>query len=295
MPELPEVETMVRGLRPHVEGRRIDKASRCRCRYRPIDISPGGREIATRTVGKLITRVRRLAKRVILELESGDAFVIEPRMTGLMLVRDPPDRSHLRFEWCLGEGVTEWERGNVPESDDDAGKMWFWDRRGLGTIRLYSPEEREMALGPDRLGPDALAMTLDEWRERLPQTQRAVKIALLDQKLVAGIGNLYASEILHFARIHPEHPADRLNTPQVKRLHEATRTVLQTAILYEGSTLADGTYRNALNQNGSYQNEHRVYARTDEICPTCGKAAIVRIVQAQRSTFFCPKCQRLKC
>ncbi|MEZ6145791.1 MAG: bifunctional DNA-formamidopyrimidine glycosylase/DNA-(apurinic or apyrimidinic site) lyase [Planctomycetaceae bacterium] len=291
MPELPEVETMVRGLRPHVEGRRILTAARCRCRYRPIDISPESRVIARRANGQLITEVRRMAKRVILELESGDAFVIEPRMTGLMLVSDPPDRSHLRFEWQLGARVAGGQDG---KSDERDGRLWFWDRRGLGTLRLYSPDEMEIALGPHKLGPDALAMTLNEWRERLPQTQRAVKVALLDQKLVAGIGNLYASEILHVARIHPELPAHCLKTSQVKRLHEATQTVLQTAIHYEGSTLADGTYRNALNQNGSYQNEHRVYARSQELCPTCGKATIVRIVQAQRSTFFCPKCQQLK-
>ncbi|MCA9075722.1 MAG: bifunctional DNA-formamidopyrimidine glycosylase/DNA-(apurinic or apyrimidinic site) lyase [Planctomycetaceae bacterium] len=283
MPELPEVETMVRGIRPHVEGRRIIKAARCRCAYRPIDVTPSARSIGQRSKGQLITRVKRLAKRIILELESGDAFVIEPRMTGLMLVSDPPDRTHLRFEWQLEERVEKGERNTET--------LLFWDRRGLGTLRLYSQQEMAEALGPSKLGPDALSMTLDDWRGRLPGTQRAVKVALLDQKLVAGIGNLYASEILHLARIHPGHPSDRLKVPHLKRLHAATQQVLQTAIRYEGSTLADGTYRNALNQNGSYQNEHRVYARADEPCPTCGKSTIVRIVQAQRSTFYCQRCQ----
>ncbi len=281
MPELPEVETMVRGIRPHVEGRRIVKASRCRCSYRPIAMTPSPRAITRRAIGKVITTVRRLAKRIILELDSQDAFVIEPRMTGLMLLRDPPDREHLRFEWQLAE----------PQSREEVSPLWFWDRRGLGTLRLYSPAEMAIALGPTKLGPDALAMTLDDWQERLPRTSRPVKVALLDQKLVAGIGNLYASEILHLARIHPEHPSHRLKTPQLKRLHAATLSVLETAIRYEGSTLADGTYRNALNQTGSYQNEHRVYARAQERCPTCNKSSIVRIVQAQRSTFYCRRCQ----
>lgn len=272
---------MVRGIRPHVEGRRIIKASRSRCAFRPIKITPSMQSIRRRSQGKVITKVRRLAKRVILELESEDAFVIEPRMTGLMLVSDPPDRTHLRFEWKLAD----------KSSHGGTSTLWFWDRRGLGTLRLYSPEELAEALGPSKLGPDALAMTLDDWRDRLPRTQRAVKVALLDQKLVAGIGNLYASEILHLARIHPEHPSDQLKTFHLKRLHAATQDVLKTAIRYEGSTLADGTYRNALNQNGSYQNEHRVYARADELCPTCGKASIARIVQAQRSTFYCGRCQ----
>ncbi len=295
MPELPEVETMVRGIRPHAEGRTLTAVCRCRCRFRPIDFSPGMRSMTSRTCGQVITAVRRLAKRIVLDLNSGDSFVIEPRMTGLMLVSDPPDRGHLRFEWRLGGRVAEGHGGRGAkgrEGDALGSSLWFWDRRGLGTVRLYSSEELAEALGPARLGPDALAITLDDWRERLARTQRAVKVALLDQKLVAGIGNLYASEILHLARIHPEHPSHRLKTTQFKRLHAATRTVLETAIRCEGSTLSDGTYRNALNQTGSYQNQHRVYARTDELCPTCGRSTIQRIVQAQRSTFYCARCQQ---
>ncbi len=254
--------------------------------------------MASRTCGQGITAVRRLAKRIVLDLESGDSFVIEPRMTGLMLVSDPPDRGHLRFEWRLGGRVAGWQSGKGAKGsgrsagDALAPSLWFWDRRGLGTVRLYSSEEMAAALGPAKLGPDALTITLDDWRERLARTKRAVKVALLDQKLVAGIGNLYASEILHLARIHPECPSERLKTAQLKRLHAATRTVLEAAILCEGSTLSDGTYRNALNQNGSYQNQHCVYDRAGELCPTCGKATIERIVQAQRSTFYCAKCQR---
>lgn len=286
---------MVRGIRPSVEGRHIVSVRRCPCRYRPIDHSPSVRAMAARAVGQTIVQVDRLAKRVVMKLQSGDAFVIEPRMTGLMLVSDPPDRGHLRFEWRLGEGATRQQSGQVTRENGTDGvqrSLWFWDRRGLGTVRLYSREEMQSALGPPRLGPDALAMTVEDWLTRLARTKRSVKVALLDQKLVAGIGNLYASEILHLARIHPEMLTDRLKPAQVERLHAATRHVLETAIRYEGSTLADGTYRNALNQNGSYQNKHQVYARAGQNCLSCGKTPIQRIVQAQRSTFFCPRCQR---
>lgn len=227
----------------------------------------------------MVTEVRRFAKRIILELESEDCFVIEPRMTGLMLLSDPPSREHLRFVWEFADA------GEYPA-------LWFWDRRGLGTLRLYSPEELAEALGPGRIGPDALMMTVDLWRERLLRTKRQIKIALLDQKLVAGIGNLYASEILHLARIHPERPADSLSVAAIRRLDAATRDVLETAIRYEGSTLGDGTYRNVLNNDGSYQNEHRVYAREGEVCPTCERSKIIRIVQGQRSTFYCRRCQK---
>jgi formamidopyrimidine-DNA glycosylase len=113
---------------------------------------------------------------------------------------------------------------------------------------------------------------------------------MLDQKLVAGIGNMYASEILFRARIGPSRPADQIADHEAARLSRATRRVLREAIRHEGSTLSDGTYRNALNQDGSYQESHRVYDRAGEPCVVC-RARIVRVVQAQRSTFFCPACQ----
>ena len=133
--------------------------------------------------------------------------------------------------------------------------------------------------------------TPEQLRERLGHSRRAIKVALLDQRAVAGIGNLYASEMLHVATFHPAAHCHRLNSEQWTRLHAAMRLVLEEAIRYEGSTLSDGTYRNALNESGGYQVHHRVYDRTEQPCPTCGRGTIQHIVQAQRSTFFCPQCQ----
>jgi formamidopyrimidine-DNA glycosylase len=116
-------------------------------------------------------------------------------------------------------------------------------------------------------------------------------VALLDQSLVAGIGNLYASEILHLAGIRPQTPASRVSAIRIQKLSEAVLSVLNLAIKYEGSTLSDGTYRNALNKDGGYQNSHQVYDRAGLACPRCGRS-ILRIVQAQRSTFYCAGCQR---
>ena len=279
MPELPEVETMVRGIRPFVEGRKITAFRDCGCRCKPIQMRPAIAKAAHRSVGQTVTSVRRRAKRIVLELTGGDAFVIEPRMTGLMLLDDPPNVEHLRIEWKFAGQ----KRYN---------SLWFWDRRGLGTVNLFTPEEFGIKLGPQKLGPDALEITVADWRERCAKTSRPIKVALLDQKLTAGIGNLYASEILHRAGIHPERTADSLSLPQLRKLSEATLFILKEAIRYEGSTLGDGTYRNALNESGEYQNAHRVYQRHEETCPTCTKGTIVRIVQAQRSTFYCPKCQK---
>jgi formamidopyrimidine-DNA glycosylase len=162
----------------------------------------------------------------------------------------------------------------------------------LGVVRLCAAEELAQRLGGDSLGQDALLLTESDWKAACQRTARPIKVALLDQKLVAGIGNLYASEILHQAGISPLRPACSLTRNQIGRLHTATQRVLSEAIEHEGSTLGDGTYRNVLNQSGGYQNSHCVYDRQDELCLTCGRSKIVRIVQTQRSTFFCRRCQR---
>jgi len=235
--------------------------------------------MAARAEGRKITQVWRRAKRVVLALDSDDAFVIEPRMTGLMLLDDPPSVEHLRIEWQLaGRGAYR--------------SVWFWDRRGLGTIRLLDPQQQDEVLGPGNLGPDALDMTIADWQVICRGSSTPIKVLMLNQKKVAGIGNLYASEILHLSRIHPETRARNISRQKLRQLAENTVAVLELAIRYEGSTLSDGTYRNALNKAGGYQNAHRVYDREGEPCPTCGRSAIVRIVQSQRSTFFCRSCQR---
>ena len=279
MPELPEVETMVRGIRPFVEGRRIRELVECPCPCRPLTYRPGLEEIVQRVRGQLITAVKRRAKRGILELESGEAIVVEPRMTGLLLLTDAPDPGHLRLEWKLS-GRQQYN------------SLWFWDRRGLGTVTLYEPAAYQALITTGTLGRDALEMEAAHWVEVCRQSKRAIKVLLLDQKAVAGIGNLYASEILHRSRIHPEAPANVLTKLQIERLAEAVSHILHEAIRYEGSTLSDGTYRNALNKSGGYQNAHLVYDREGELCQSCQRSEVQRIIQSQRSTFFCVKCQK---
>jgi formamidopyrimidine-DNA glycosylase len=276
MPELPEVETMRRGILG-VVGSTIAYAGSADCKLKPISIKPRLPAFRRRAVGRRITAVDRVGKRVIVRLDSGDAIVFEPRMTGLVLVADPPNEEHLRFRLMLSGGNKK--------------QLLFWDRRGLGSVRLLSPREFDKQLGEEKLGPDALLLTPETLRARLCESRRAVKVALLDQRAVAGIGNLYASEILHLAGVHPKRRCDRLTRQQWQRIHEAMIDVLETAIRYEGSTLSDGTYRNALNSPGGYQNQHRVYDRAGQLCPTCREQTVQRIVQAQRSTFFCRHCQ----
>jgi len=279
LPELPEVETMARGIRPFVMGRKLTAIRRCRTPCRPISIIPEFAALSRQLRGQTVTAVNRLGKRIVLEFANLSRLVIEPRMTGLLLLSDPPDREHLRLQIDF-------------DGARDFNSLWFWDRRGLGTVRLYSRQEWEKLCGENRLGPDALTLTPADWAALCRKTGRPIKVALLDQKLVAGIGNLYASEILHVAAIHPARPADQLSRTQIQRLEDAARAVLEEAIRYEGSTLGDGTYRNALNQAGTYQNVHRVYQKHGTTCPRCMRGIIERTIQAQRSTFFCPQCQK---
>jgi formamidopyrimidine-DNA glycosylase len=278
MPELPEVETMRRGI-AGVVGSRIRNIARVRCRRRPILIEPRMDAFRRRAIGALICAVDRAGKRVVLRLESGDAIVLEPRMTGLVLLADPPTHEHLRLHIEL----------DGPVSD-----LWFWDRRGLGTVRLVDRDEFEHRCGADALGPDALTITAEQLQARLSPSRRAIKVALLDQRALAGVGNLYASELLHQAGVHPRRRCNQIRHDEWRRIHQAMWSVLNAAVRYEGSTLSDGTYRNALAQNGGYQSQHRVYDRAGEKCKSCGSANIERIVQAQRSTFFCKRCQPLR-
>lgn len=277
MPELPEVETMRRGIAP-VTGGVIERIRfPRRGSLQPLPVSPPRPAFARRVAGAKVVAVERAGKRVVLRLPADERIVFEPRMTGLVLLNEAaPTPKHVRatLEFRSGHSVT------------------IWDRRGLGTLRLYTAEEFQEALGPHALGPDALELTPDELQERLGKSRRAIKAALLDQRAVAGIGNIYAAEALHLAKIDPRRACAELSRREWRALTRAAISILAEAVEYEGSTLGDGTYRTALNAEGGYQNHHRVYARTGSECPRqrC-RGLIERIVLGQRATFFCPSCQ----
>ncbi|MEM9940710.1 MAG: bifunctional DNA-formamidopyrimidine glycosylase/DNA-(apurinic or apyrimidinic site) lyase [Planctomycetota bacterium] len=277
MPELPEVETMRRGIL-EIVGATISGAQRTPCSKRPIQITPRIDHLNRRVSQRTITAIDRLGKRVVVKIDSGDRLIFEPRMTGLVLIADPPTLEHLRFRLLL-------ENASVDQ-------VLYWDRRGLGNVTLLSASQYEDKVTNGKLGPDALAVSRDEFPTRFQNSKREIKVALLDQKAVLGIGNLYASEILHLSGIHPQTRCDRITKKRWNLIFDNMLQVLNTAIKYEGSTLSDGTYRNALNNSGSYQNEHQVYDREGQICPRCPGSQIVRIVQAQRATFFCKRCQK---
>lgn len=276
MPELPEIETMRRGLLPTIGGI-VTAINEPVIPYRPIRIEPAIKQFRKRALDTKILAVDRIAKRILVRLSTGDSIVMQPKMAGIAMVSDPPSKQHTRMVFELqGAGVD---------------RFLYWDRRGLGTVCLWSSEQIEQHLGPDKLGPDASIVDQKTFVDRFCEIDREVKVALLDQKVVSGIGNLYAVEILHAAKVHPSSRCNAIPKSNWKRIHRETIRILCEAIEKEGSTLADGTYRNAINGEGNYQSQHRVYDRADKPCQTCRKRVIERIVQAQRGTFYCPKCQ----
>lgn len=259
-----------------IQGARIRGITKPRSALRPMPITPDVPRLRARVRGATITGIGRVGKRVVIALDTDDRLVFEPRMTGLVLLRDPPTTTHVRLVIAL-------EGAPCPE-------LIIWDRRGLGTVRLLDPAGFADACGPPRLGPDALDVTLDLFQAQLARSRRPIKVALLDQAAVAGVGNIYAVEALHRARIHPARPCCELSTAEWRALHVEMQAVLHEAIRAKGSTLSDRTYRTAESVEGGFQERHLVYAKAGRPC-ACG-GEVERIVQAQRSTFFCPGCQR---
>ncbi len=278
MPELPEVETVRRQLAPELEGRRI---RRVRIHQPDIVLPPrpaGG--IDTHLVGARVEEVARRGKYLLLHVERPHAdravLQVQLRMTG-------------RF--ALGRGL------EVPETLthvaaelhlDDGRVLWYDDVRRLGGLRLLTTsewEEVERRLGPEPLEPEFSTSRLGRI---LAGSRAPIKNLLLNQSRVAGIGNIYASEALHEARIDPRRPARELRPPEVRRLHGAVRRILRRATAAAGTTVRD--YRGLDGRAGGFQVRLRVYGRAGEPCPRCGEE-VRRIVQAGRSTFFCSGCQ----
>ena len=285
MPELPEVETMRRGI-AGLCGARIVAARFPQGTCRPLAIAPPPTEIAARLEGDRIVSVARFGKRVAIEVGREESaphwLVIEPRMTGLLLVAEPPTPQHVRMELEVATGTGS--------SAGPRQKLLFWDQRGLGTIRLLDARGLDRACGAAKLGPDGLVVTGSDLAERLGESRRGVKVALLDQRAVAGIGNIYAAEILHRAAIDPRTPCHALAAGAWQAVAQAAREILASAVVHEGSSIGDELYRTADNRKGGFQKLHRVYGLAGTPCQACG-ATIERIVQAQRSTFFCATCQ----
>jgi formamidopyrimidine-DNA glycosylase len=272
MPELPEVETVVRDLRPQLRGRRITSVQVSGLALRK-PWTPGWQ---TGLVGQKMLAVQRRGKWIIVRLEEGRHFVLHLGMSGQLTVVEAAEPMQNHVHLILG-------------LDDGTRQLRFRDIRRFGTATLFGdPDELEDFFVDSRLGPEPFELEPSYWRQRLRQAQRSLKAVLLDQRVVAGVGNIYADEALFEARLHPARLGSKLADTDADRLRRAVVTVLKRAIDRRGSSIRN--YLGGNGQRGGYQNEFRVYGRTGEPCPRC-RTPIDRIRLAGRSTHFCPNCQ----
>ena len=281
MPELPEVETIARQLRRLVVDRTI---SEFESRWVRLTEPEPAEVVGARLRGRRISDVRRRGKFVVFDLDGGEALVVSLRMTGKLLfgVADVDER---------------YVRGEIRFEDGTA--MRFSDTRKFGRMAVIDAATLESsAVGRPKmplhasLGQEPLArgFTVAWLRALLRRRPRAaIKVLLLDQRAIAGIGNIYAIEALWRARIHPLRKAGSLRADEITRLHEAIRWALRKGIRLGGASPSD--YVDARGNKGRMQREFQVYARAGEPCPRCGRA-IVRTVVGGRGTFHCPRCQR---
>ena len=269
MPELPEVQTVVTTLRPGVVGKLI----RGVVLHRTDIVCPPDADLPAHLVGRKVASVDRRGKRIVFTLDDGDRFYIHLGMTGQLTLVDrrslaaSPAAKHTHLELDLGTR-----------------HLRFRDPRRFGGVWWLGADD-----GADcGMGPEPLTLRPAQLARRLAKTRRAIKSALLDQALVAGLGNIYVDESLFLAGIHPLAKANELTSRQVSRLNRAIKATLRRAIRHRGSSLRD--YVDAEGSAGAFQKLHRVYDRAGKPCGKC-RAPIERFVLGGRSTHFCPKCQ----
>ncbi len=263
MPELPEVETVTRSIAPLV-GRRIVSAE-----FRCLRVLRGGDpdHMAARIQGRKIVGVKRYGKFITVSLQGGGYLLIHLGMTGRLLLGGPQGK-HTHAILTL-----------------DRGLLLYDDSRQFGSFQFSEEFPARVA----RLGPEPLEVPFEEFAAGLKRRKTSVKALLLNQTFVRGVGNIYADEALFRAGIHPQAMASRIRGDRARRLYDGMVKVLTEAIAAGGSSISD--YVDAEGRKGFFQLSHRVYQRTGEPCVKC-KTPIQRVIVAQRSSHFCPKCQK---
>jgi formamidopyrimidine-DNA glycosylase len=270
MPELPEVETIVRGLAGKVVGKTIERAE---VRLARIAVAPANVAFARALRGERIVSIARRGKYAVMQLASGRSLVTSLRMTGRLIV--------------AGDEEPEWPATHIVLGFREGGALRFSDVRTFGRMRLVAPGEAwDRELGVE---PLSSRFTQEAFIGMLSGRTTPVKALLLDQRRIAGIGNIYACEALWEARIRPSLPSRRLTKPAICRLRRAIVDVLYRAIEMRGTSVDD--YVDADGLQGGFQNNLSVYGRDGSPCLRCG-SPVVRTVLAQRGTWWCRRCQR---
>ena len=274
MPELPEVETIKEDLRELVVGSTVE-------RVEVLDPAlveqPSAAEFARRLDGVRITGARRRAKHLIVELDSGDALVFQLKIGGQLLLVPPVEEP-----WTALMVVLQLDGGR---------RLFLRDQTGFTRTRLLDAEELEARLAP--LGPEPLeeGFAVEYLRETLGGRRAQIKPLILDQKVVAGVGNIYADEILFDARLHPRRKANTLSEAEWRKLYEAIRENLAAGVEHRGTTVR--LYRDVLNRPGEHQNHLQIFEKHGGPCPEGCGGEVVQEKVGGRPTHFCPRCQRL--
>lgn len=275
MPELPEVETIVRALSPVMSGKTLKQIRVTRRDILHGDPAPLESVLESRVVHGVV----RSAKRIRIEFEGDITLVVHLGMSGRLTLNSigDPVEPHTHFRACI-----------VP-SQRPGYELRFKDPRRFGGLWLLTGNDEYVGRRLGTVGPDPLELRAKAFRT-IVQRKRPIKSLLLDQSMVGGIGNIYCDESLFEAGIHPLTPADQLNTDQADGLLRALKKVLRKAISHKGTTLID--YRTADGNEGGYRKHHNVYRRDGLPCKSC-REPVQRIVLGGRGTFYCPQCQIL--
>ncbi len=275
MPELPEVETTARGLRPHLVGQRITMVDGVDWPRMLPNITPTG--LAAVLPDQEVRAVERRGKYLVLQLSSGGSLVLHRKMSGNLVLRPPGQPATRHTHLIIGfEGGLE---------------LHFVDPRKFGRIYFFPTSEAYDSFVAERLGPEPLdALSPIKLGTLLAGRRGRLKALLLDQRFLAGLGNLYADEALWQARLHPERAADSLTRTEIRRLSVAIREVLEGAIARRGTSLSD--YVDAAGEPGENQDFLLAYGRAGLPCQRCTRPIIRRLV-GQRGTWFCPRCQKV--
>jgi formamidopyrimidine-DNA glycosylase len=274
VPELPEVETVRLRLAPAVVGRRLEQVEIRDSRLtRPEDPLV----VAAELLGERVAALERRGKYLIFRFESGRGLLVHLRMTG-------------GFRLAAGNGLPDDPYVRAVVTLDDGSDVAYRDVRRFGTWQLLEPHEVEPFLSA-RLGEEPLGrrFTVRALGERLAGRRAPVKAALLDQRTIAGMGNIYVDEALWRARIHPLRPGGQLDRDEIKRLHRAVRRALEAGLARQGATIRN--YATPDGEAGAMQHEFKVYGRAGEPCPRCG-TPIEKTRAGGRGTWYCPNCQR---
>jgi len=274
MPELPEVETVKRTLAPLIIGRTITGVAV----YQPVVVKkPGIEKFKEEVPGETFQNIRRRGKYLILHLTGQKVLVIHLRMTGQLVYQEQSQalKKHTHLIFHLDNG---WE-------------MRFVDQRRFGCVWMVSEDEIETISGLCALGPEPLLPDFDlaYLAQSLVGRKAKIKQVLLDQRIIAGIGNIYADEILFRSGIHPERTACSLTEREIDRLFDAIKTTLAEAVEKRGTTFSD--YVDGRGEKGSFQHHLNVYQQVGKECPRC-KTAIIRSKVGSRSAYYCPGCQK---